>query len=139
MRVICNLPNASDNISGVAFTKHGGQMVSEEISDEQAARFLGVSGFIEYVERKTQESGVPSAEAHAQEEPAGQTDPVITAPDSSSQDPDGSEDDEGGEEEVEDEDTGETDADKPAEPAAQEAASEKKPPMTKKKPTKKKR
>jgi hypothetical protein len=46
-RVICKLLNASEEISGVKFepTIDGGAMVSEEISDEQAALFLRTAGY----------------------------------------------------------------------------------------------
>ncbi len=70
MRVICNIPNGSDEISGVKFgPQESGQRVSEEISDEQGQRFLSVKGFSVYVERQPEapQSVVPSAEAHAQE------------------------------------------------------------------------
>jgi hypothetical protein len=50
MRVICTHPNASGNISGVTFVRHeSGDMVSEEISTEQGARFLTIDGFHEFV------------------------------------------------------------------------------------------
>jgi len=45
-RVICNLPNASDEISGVKFHQlDDGRMISDEISDEQANRFASISGY----------------------------------------------------------------------------------------------
>jgi hypothetical protein len=44
-QVICKLPNASEEISGVKFTAHDGGMLSEEISDEQAARFASIPGY----------------------------------------------------------------------------------------------
>lgn len=44
-KVICTLPNASDEISGVKFTKHARGVVSEDISDEQAAAFLEIKGY----------------------------------------------------------------------------------------------
>lgn len=48
-RVICNLDNAGDEISGVKFypLEDGGK-VSDEISDEQAALFLSISGYEDY-------------------------------------------------------------------------------------------
>lgn len=45
-KVICTRPNASDEISGVKFVSHGaGGMISEDISDEQAARFASIPGY----------------------------------------------------------------------------------------------
>lgn len=45
-RVICALPNASDNISGVEFTLlQDGRRISAEISEEQAAIFASVPGY----------------------------------------------------------------------------------------------
>lgn len=45
-KVKCNLPNASENISGVKFVSHAsGGMVSEEISEEQAATFASINGY----------------------------------------------------------------------------------------------
>lgn len=46
-RVICTRPNASLNISGVAFepTEDGMAVISEEISDEQAENFLSIQGY----------------------------------------------------------------------------------------------
>ena len=45
-RVICDLPNASDEIGGVKFhpLEDGGR-ISDEISDEQAARFASIPGY----------------------------------------------------------------------------------------------
>ncbi len=44
-KVICKLQNAADEISGIAFTKVDGGMLSEDISDEQAARFASIPGY----------------------------------------------------------------------------------------------
>lgn len=44
-RVLCTLPNASDTINGVRFTADRGQMVSDEISDAQAAAFTAIPGY----------------------------------------------------------------------------------------------
>lgn len=46
-KVICRLPNASSNIDGIEFQPHpdGNGMVSADISDEQAARFLSIPGY----------------------------------------------------------------------------------------------
>ena len=47
MRILCSIPNASTEISGVKFASAGGLMVSEDISEERAARFLSIEGFTE--------------------------------------------------------------------------------------------
>lgn len=45
-RVLCKLPNASENINGVPFVSHAdGGMVSADISDEQAAAFASIPGY----------------------------------------------------------------------------------------------
>lgn len=45
-RVICNLENASNEISGVKFHPlDDGGLVSDEISDELAELFLGIPGY----------------------------------------------------------------------------------------------
>ena len=44
-QVICTLPNASEEISGVAFTAHESGMISAEISDELAADFASIRGY----------------------------------------------------------------------------------------------
>ena len=45
-RVICDLPNASDEISGVKFFPlEDGGLISDEISDEQAELFASIPGY----------------------------------------------------------------------------------------------
>jgi len=44
-KVICSLPNASAEISGVAFESTPDGMLSEEISDESAAGFAAIPGY----------------------------------------------------------------------------------------------
>ena len=46
-KVICTLPNASENINGIEFAKDlDGSMVSVEVlEDAVAAQFQGISGF----------------------------------------------------------------------------------------------
>ena len=44
-KVICTLPNASEEISGVKFTAVEDGMLSEDISDEQADHFLSIPGY----------------------------------------------------------------------------------------------
>lgn len=43
VQVICTLPNASDEISGVKFSAHDEGMISEEVSQEVADGFLEIS------------------------------------------------------------------------------------------------
>jgi len=71
-RVICFLPNASDNISGVSFTAlEEGRLISAEISEELAAIFASVPGY-ELVEEGEEEgvqeekSPTPPAKTPAQ-------------------------------------------------------------------------
>lgn len=44
-RVLCELPNASALINGVAFEAHGGAMLSEEINEAVAAVFASIPGY----------------------------------------------------------------------------------------------
>lgn len=46
VQVLCTRPNASGEISGVKFTKHEKGMLSEEITEQQAAHFLAVKGYV---------------------------------------------------------------------------------------------
>lgn len=45
-QVICTLPNASNLINGVKFIEHEAGVISEEISDEAAAVFASIKGYI---------------------------------------------------------------------------------------------
>jgi hypothetical protein len=45
VQIVCTRPNASEEISGVKFTQHEQGMLSEDISDEQAAVFLSIPGY----------------------------------------------------------------------------------------------
>lgn len=44
-QVLCTLPNASEEISGVKFVSHAKGMLSEEISDDVAADFASIPGY----------------------------------------------------------------------------------------------
>ena len=44
-KVLCTLPNASDEISGVKFVTHAKGMLSEEVSDDVAAGFAAIPGY----------------------------------------------------------------------------------------------
>lgn len=58
-QVICRLPNASEEISGVKFEPIEGGMISEEISDEQAELFVSINGYELVGEKKP----APAADA----------------------------------------------------------------------------
>lgn len=45
-KVLCTLPNAADEISGIKFSAHEKGMLSEEISDEQAKRLASIPGYM---------------------------------------------------------------------------------------------
>jgi hypothetical protein len=45
-RVLCSLPNASTLINGVRFASVPDGMLSEEISDEAAAAFAAIRGYV---------------------------------------------------------------------------------------------
>lgn len=44
-KVLCVLPNASEEIGGIKFTQHANGMLSEDISDEQAHRLASIPGY----------------------------------------------------------------------------------------------
>ena len=44
-KVLCSLPNASEDINGVRFTQHANGMLSEDVSDEAAASFASIPGY----------------------------------------------------------------------------------------------
>ena len=44
-KVLCTLPNASNEISGVKFVAHEKGMLSEDLSDEAAAGFASIAGY----------------------------------------------------------------------------------------------
>lgn len=44
-KVLCTLPNASEEISGVKFVTHAAGMLSEEITDEVAENFVSIPGY----------------------------------------------------------------------------------------------
>lgn len=52
MHIVCRLPNAGDSINGHIFVPVSGDdtqvMVSEDLDDEAAARFLGITGYEPY-------------------------------------------------------------------------------------------
>lgn len=44
-KLLCTLPNASEEISGIKFVTHAAGMLSEDVSDEQAAKFASIPGY----------------------------------------------------------------------------------------------
>lgn len=44
-KVLCTLPNASEEIGGIKFTQHAKGMLSEDLSDEQAKRLASIQGY----------------------------------------------------------------------------------------------
>ena len=44
-KVLCTLPNASEEISGVKFVSHANGMLSEDVTDEVAANFASIPGY----------------------------------------------------------------------------------------------
>lgn len=52
-KVICTLPNASEEISGVKFNQVDGGMLSEDVADDVAARFASIKGYALVVEKAT--------------------------------------------------------------------------------------
>lgn len=71
-KVLCTLPNASEEISGVKFVAHEKGMLSEDISDEIAADFASIPGY-ELVGAKApaSEADAERAELAARGEAAG--------------------------------------------------------------------
>lgn len=60
-KVLCTLPNASEQISGVKFSAHEAGMLSEEVSDEVAAGFAAIPGY-EVVGASKSDAGEDSTE-----------------------------------------------------------------------------
>lgn len=60
-KVLCTLPNASDEISGVKFSAHDKGMLSEDVSAEVAATFASIPGYTVVGEQKA--PAAPEADA----------------------------------------------------------------------------
>lgn len=78
MKVLCTLPNASGSINGITFSRiASGHLLSQDLSDEQAKRFLSIPGYLLYKEPEakvepaapvsTQKQGEPSKGVDEQE------------------------------------------------------------------------
>lgn len=50
MRVLCTLANAAESISGIAFTRTDGGMLSEPVAPDVANRFAAIPGYIQVYE-----------------------------------------------------------------------------------------
>ncbi len=75
-KVICTLPNASTKINGVAFVEHKLGMISEEVSDEVAAGFASIQGYVLHAPQKR--PGVPPVPAPTKPiEPEAPADPEV--------------------------------------------------------------
>jgi len=75
-RVRCDLPNASENINGVAFMPavDGSHVISEDVADEIAARFCSIPGY------SLADESVPSqtdADTHNPDAPNPDAPPVV--------------------------------------------------------------
>lgn len=85
MRILCKIPHASKVINGVNFIEHKLGMVSEEISEDVAAVFLKIDGYLEFPSAKkatsTYASSKPTMMTIAPVDPGAQS-PAQTASDS---------------------------------------------------------
>ena len=70
-KVLCTLPNASNLINGVRFASVPDGMLSEEISDDVAANFASIPGYV-----LTNKKGVPVPVPSGEGDPT----PVVTPP-----------------------------------------------------------
>ncbi|WP_431860145.1 hypothetical protein [Azospirillum sp.] len=73
-RIICDLPNASEEISGIKFREDRGQMVSEEVSDETAERFGRIPGY-KVIASKPKEPKGPAPKAGPVKDETAKTEP----------------------------------------------------------------
>ncbi len=64
-KILCTLPNASGEISGVKFVSHKNGMLSEEIDDQVAAVFLQIPGYELVGAPSEAEKGAAEAAAEA--------------------------------------------------------------------------
>lgn len=83
-RVICDLPNASLEISGIKFSPlEDGGLISEEISEEQAARLASIPGYsVDEGEREPVPAPVkePAPTARGRKKPAAEPAPAAEQP-----------------------------------------------------------
>lgn len=64
-KVLCTLPNASEEIGGIKFFAHAKGMLSEDLSDEQATRLASIQGY-EIVGGKAPDAGDDGADKDAE-------------------------------------------------------------------------
>lgn len=62
-KITCTLPNASLEISGVPFVAIDGGVMAEGVSDEDAAKFAGIPGYVFEDETETQGGAADSRAA----------------------------------------------------------------------------
>lgn len=60
-KVICTLPNASELISGIEFVAHKLGMISAEISDDVAAEFASIAGYLLVGDTSTEDAAALDA------------------------------------------------------------------------------
>jgi hypothetical protein len=100
MKIICKLPNASENINGVRFSRGEGGMISEEIEDAIADQFFKIPGYFPVPVEK--DGGKKDEEKPKQGEGEGEEKPK-QGEEGSEQDSGKTEEDEDGETPVTDE------------------------------------
>jgi len=66
-KIICTLPNASASINGVKFSIHELGMVSEEVGQDIADRFLLITGYLDHdaalAAQETEEDSQPPSDS----------------------------------------------------------------------------
>lgn len=63
MRVLCSLPNAADEINGVAFTRTDAGMLSADIDEATAAVFLRIPGYTKAADEPPRRGRPPKSTA----------------------------------------------------------------------------
>lgn len=64
-KLLCTLPNASDEISGIKFVSHANGMLSEEVADDVAEMFATIPGYqvVGGVDRAAEAAAAAAAKA----------------------------------------------------------------------------
>lgn len=79
-KVICTLRNASNEINGVKFEEHEGRLLSEEISEDMAAKFAAIPGYELMVEEEkpkaTAKAAAPAKAAPKVDAPVAPVAPI---------------------------------------------------------------
>lgn len=71
-KVLCTLPNASDEINGVKFSAIEGGALSEDLTAEQADVFLSIPGYVEHQEDTEADAKVARLAAEESERKAAE-------------------------------------------------------------------